>query len=168
VNRHQRVAVKIAAVNLLLVLLFPPFDQHSVVSALAPAFAGFYFFLYPPPFGEINVSVLTVEVMVVVVNAGIAWLLLRDRAPSAAKPGRRIQNAVVVATGANLILMLLFPPFTTVYALPEAMPPSFEGFQFILNLGPNHAIATAMLYMEVIFILVNGGLFWLSFNEEGI
>ena len=167
-NRHQRIAVKIAAVNLLLVLLFPPFDQHSIVSALAPTFAGFYFILNPPPVGAINFSVLMVEMMVVVVNAGIAWLLLRDRAPSAAKPGRRLQNAVVVATGANLILMLLFPPITTVYALPEAIPPAFEGFHFILNLGPNHAIATSMLYMEVIFILVNGGLFWLSFNEEGI
>jgi hypothetical protein len=152
-------------VNLLLILLFPPFDQHSVVNALTPTFAGFYFILNPPPLGQINFSVLTLEVMVVLVNAGIAWMLLRDRAAAAAKPKVRLRNAVVVATGVNLILMLLFPPFTTVYALPEAMPPSFEGFHFILNLGLNHAIATAMLYMEVVFILVNGGLFWLSFNE---
>jgi hypothetical protein len=164
-NRYQHIAVRIAAVNLLLILLFPPFDQHSVVNALAPTFAGFYFILNPPEFGQVNSSVLTLEVMVVLVNAGIAWMLLRDRAPGWEKSKVRLRNAVVMATGANLILMLLFPPFTTVYALPETMPPSFEGFHFILTLGPNHAIATAMLYMEVVFILVNGGLFWLSFNE---
>lgn len=164
-NRFQHIAVRIAAANLLLVLLFPPFDQHSIANALAPTFAGFYFILNPPVFAQINLSLLTLEVMVVVVNVGIAWLLLRDREASASKPKLRLQHAVLVTTGANLILMLLFPPFTTVYALLETVPPSFEGFHFILNLGPNHAIATAMLYMEVAFILVNGGLFWLSFNE---
>jgi hypothetical protein len=166
VNRHQRVAVAIAAVNLLLILLFPPFDYHSIATAFQPAFAGFYFAFSPPVYGQINSTLLTLEVMVVVVNVGIAWLLLRDRAPGAAKPRLSLQNAVLVATGANLILMMLFPPFTTVYTLTNPVPPTFEGFYFVFNQDPNHAISTGMLYIEVAFILVNGGLFWLSFNES--
>lgn len=164
-NRYQRIAVRIAAVNLLLILLFPPFDEHSIATAFPPAFSGFYFVLSAPFYAQVNFSMLTLEVMVVLVNTGIAWLLLRDRASGAEKPKLSLQNAVLIATGANLILMLLFPPFTTVYTLTNAVPPIFEGFSFIFNQDPNHAIATSMLYLEVIFILVNGGLFWLSFNE---
>lgn len=165
-NRYQRVAVGIAAVNLLLILLFPPFDHQALTNAFAPAFAGFYFAFNPPHLGQINSSMLTLEIMVVVVNIGIAWLLLRDRGPAAGKPKISLQNAVVIATGVNLVLMLLFPPFTTVYTLAEALPPSFEGFHFVFSQGPNHAISTGILYLEVAFILVNGGLFWLAFNEK--
>lgn len=164
-NRYQRIVVRIAVANLLLILFFPPFDQHSITTAFAPAFAGFYLLLDPPPFSQINFSVLQLEVMVVVVNTGIAWLLLRDKAAAPEKPKSRFQNAILIVIGANLILMLLFPPFTTVYTLTNALPPSFEGFYFIFNQLPNHAIATGFLYLEVAFILVNGGLFWLSFNE---
>lgn len=164
-NRHQRIAVAIAAANLLLILLFPPFDYHSIATAFPPAFAGFYFAFTPPVYGQINSTMLTLEVMVVLGNAVIAWLLLRDSVPGAEKPKLRLQNAVLIATGANLILMLLFPPFMTEYTLTSAVPPTFEGFHFIFSQDPNHAIATGILYLEIIFILVNGGLFWLSFNE---
>jgi hypothetical protein len=165
VNRYQRNAVRIALVNLLAILLFPPFDVQSIASAFAPAFAGFYFILDAPLFAQVNFSMLTLEVMVVVVNTGIAWLLLRDRAPVAEKPKLSLQNAVLIVTGVNLILMLLFPPFTTVYTLTNTLPPTFEGFHFIFSQDPDHAIATGILHLEIIFILVNGGLFWLSFNE---
>lgn len=164
-NRYQRIAVAIAAVNLLLILLFPPFDYHSIATAFPPAFAGFYFAFSPPVYGQINSTLLTLEVMVVLVNVGIACLLLRDRTSAAEKSKLSLQNAVLIATGANLILMLLFPPFTTVYTLTNPLPPTFEGFYFVFNQDPNHAISIGMLYIELAFILVNGGLFWLSFNE---
>ncbi|MGH8641315.1 MAG: hypothetical protein ACRET6_06375 [Burkholderiales bacterium] len=164
-NRHQRVAVAIAAVNLLVILLFPPFDYVSIATVFPPAFSGFYFAFSPPLYGQINSNLLTLEVMVVLGNAGIAWLLLRDRTSAAEKPKLSLQNAVLIATGANLILMLLFPPFTTVYTLTNPVPPMFEGFYFVFNQDPNHAIFIGMLYIELAFILVNGGLFWLSFNE---
>lgn len=164
-NRYQRIAVRIALVNLLLIVLFPPFDVHSIATAFPPAFSGFYFVLNAPLYAQVNFSLLTLEVMVVVVNTGIAWLLLQDRASATEKPRLSLQNAVLIATGANLVLMLLFPPFTTVYTLTNAVPPTFEGFSFIFNQDPNHAIATGVLYLEIIFILVNGGLFWLSFNK---
>jgi hypothetical protein len=166
VNRYQRVAVAIAAVNLLLILLFPPFDYHSIATAFPPAFSGFYFAFSPPVYGQINSTLLTLEVLVVLVNTVIAWLLLWDRASTAEKSRLSLQNAVLIATGANLILMLLFPPFTTVYTLTNPVPPTFEGFYFVFTQDPNHAISTGMLYIEIAFILVNGGLFWLSFNES--
>ena len=165
-NRYQSVAVRIAAINLLLILLFPPFDVPAVASAFAPPFAGFFFVLNPPAFGQINFNVLTLELMVVLVNTGIAWLLLRNRAPDTTRPRLSLQNAVLLVTAVNLVLMLLFPPFATVQTLTNPLTPSFEGFYFILSQEPNYAIATGILYMEVAFILINGGLFWLAFNQE--
>jgi len=166
VNRYQLIAVGIAAINLLLIFLFPPFDQYSIASASVPVFAGFHIAFSPPAYGEINISVLTLEVLVVLINAGIAWLLLRDKVP--ATTGRKfgLQNATLVAIGVNLVVMLLFPPFESVFALTKATLPSFEGFYFIFSRQPNHTIVTALLYIELVFILVNGALFWLIFNDR--
>lgn len=166
-NRNQKIALAIAAANLAVLLLFPPFDQHSIATSRIPVFAGFSLVFTPLPLSRVNSSVLTLEVIVLLVNAAVAWLLLRDR-PSDAPPRRRaaLQNAVLVITAANLVLMLLFPPFESVFAVTNAALPNFEGFYFIFSQKPNHTIVTTVLYIEVIFILVNGGLFWLIFKER--
>jgi len=157
----------VAAVNLLLVLLLPPFEQCSLASSQVPAFAGFNFILAAPSASQINTGVLWLETIVVLANAGIAWLLLRDR--SAAAPTRRkrhFQNGALVITGVNLVLMLLFPPFESVFAVTNAALPNFEGSYFIFSQKPNHTIVTTLLYVEVVFILANGALFWLIFKER--
>jgi heme/copper-type cytochrome/quinol oxidase subunit 2 len=167
VNRNQKIALAIAAANLALLLLFPPFDQHSIANSRVPVFAGFNFVFAALPRSQINSSVLVLEVIVLLVNAAVAWLLLRDR-QTGAPPRRRIafQNAVLIITAANLVLMLLFPPFESVFAVTNAALPNFEGFYFIFSQQPNHTIVTTVLYIEVIFILINGGLFWLIFKER--
>jgi hypothetical protein len=166
VNRHQCVVLGIAATNLLLILLFPPFDQHSIVSAKIPVFAGFYFAFAPPPNSQVNTGVLTLETVVLLINAAISWLLLRRWSQSGAKRRFSLQNVALVFTGANLVLVLLFPPFESVFALTNAALPSFEGFYFIFSQKPFHIIVTALLYIEVTFILINGALFWLVFKER--
>lgn len=165
-NRHQSLALAIATVNLLLILLFPPFDQYSIASSKAPIFAGFHFAFLPPPLGEINVDLLALECLVVLVNAGIAVLLLRDRPAKASHRRIGYQNATLIFTGGNLLLVLLFPPFESVFALTNATLPTFEGFYFIFFQQPNHTIVTTLLYLEVAFILVNGAIFWLIFKPR--
>ena len=164
-NRNQKIALAIAAANLAVLLLFPPFDQHSIANSKVPVFAGFNFVFASLPRSEINSGVLFLEAIVLLVNAAVAWLLLRDRAQDA-RPRLRIgfQNAVLVMTAANLVLMLLFPPFESVFAVTNAALPNFEGFYFIFSQKPNHTIVTTVLYLEVIFILVNGALLWLIFK----
>lgn len=167
INRNQAVALGIAAANLLVVLLFPPFDQYSIASSKVPVFAGFNFAFAAPPLSEVNTSVLWLEAIVVLANAGIAWMLFRER-PASPSSRRKvgIQNAVLLITGVNLVLMLLFPPFESVFAVTNAALPNFEGFYFIFGKKPNHTIVTTVLYIEVFFILVNGALFWLIFKER--
>ena len=77
-----------------------------------------------------------------------------------------LQNATLIFTGVNLVLVLLFPPFESVFAITSATLPTFEGFYVIFSQKPSHIIVTSLLYIEVIFILVNGALLWLIFKPK--
>jgi hypothetical protein len=110
---------------------------------------------------------LLLEAFVVLINAGIGWLLLQDK-PRPPSPRRRIgyQNAALIFAGVNLILILLFPPFESIFALTNAAIPTFEGFYLVFNRHPNHVIVTTLLYIEVIFILVNSAIAWLILRHH--
>lgn len=165
-NRNQGIALAVAMANMLLIGLFPPVDQYSIASSAVPVFAGFHFIGRIPPLSVINVDLLIIEFTVVLVNLAIAWLLLRSK--PVVTLGRRIslQNASLVFTGVNLVLMLLFPPMESVFALTKAAIPTFEGFYFIFSQKPAHVIVETLLYIEVTFILVNGALLWMIFRDR--
>jgi hypothetical protein len=165
-NRNQSIALAIAVANLLLMTLFPPIDQYSVASSVTPVFAGFYFIAGKPLMSVINTDLLTIQVIVVLINLAIAWLLLRDKPAGAKISSISLQNAALLFTGANLVLMLLFPPMESVFALTRAAIPTFEGFYFIFLQKPAHVIVETLLYLEIVFILVNGALLWLIFRDR--
>lgn len=165
-NRNQGIALAVAAANMLLITLFPPIDQYSVASSAIPVFAGFYFIAGKPPLSIINADLLAIEIVVVLVNLAIAWLLLRDKSPGARPRKMGLQNASLLFTGVNLVLMLLFPPMESVFALTKAAIPTFEGFYFIFSQKPAHVIVDTLLYIEITFILANGALLWLIFKER--
>ena len=166
-NTSQKIVLAIAAASLAFILLFPPFDQYSIANSRVPIFAGFYFFLAPPQYGAINNPMLLLEVFVVLINTGILWLLLREK-PDSPPPGRRIsyQQAALLFAGINLVVILLFPPFESIFALSNAAIPSFEGFYFVFDRRPNYVIVTTLLYLEVTFILVNAALAWFIFGRS--
>ncbi len=165
-NRNRSIALAIAVANLVLITLFPPVEQYSVASSTVPVFAGFYFITHKPPLSIVNVDLLTIEIIVVLVNLAIAWLLLQDRPRGARSRKLSLQNASLLFTGVNLVLMLLFPPMESVFALTKAAIPTFEGFFFIFTQKPAHVIVETLLYLEIMFILVNGALLWLIFKER--
>jgi hypothetical protein len=164
-NRNQAIALAIAAGNLVVMLLFPPVDVYSLAKSQLPVFGGFQYAFGRDPFTVVNSGMLALEAIVILVNASIAWLLLQPRRTY----GRRrigYQNATLIAVAVNLVLLVLFPPFESVYAVTQATLPTFEGFYLIFARQPNHVIVTPILYLEVIFVLVNGALFWLLFREK--
>lgn len=165
-NRNQGIALAIAVANILLITLFPPIDQFSIASSSIPVFAGFNFVFSMPPLSVINSDLLAIEIVVVLVNLAIAWLLLRDRPAGMISKKPSLQNASLLFTGVNLVLMLLFPPMESVFAISKAAIPTFEGFFFIFSQKPAHVIVDTLLYIEVTFILVNGALLWLIFRER--
>ena len=169
-NRNQKYVLAIAAGSVAVLLGFPPFDQFSLANSRFPAFGGFYPFFMAPPYGVINTSLLLLEVFVVLVNAGFGLLLARDRPdvqPSAQRRRISYQNAVLIFASANLLLVMLFPPLESVFALTNAALPSFEGFYLIFHKRPDHTVVTTLLYLEVMFILANAGIAWLIFRPRG-
>ncbi|MDH4149100.1 MAG: hypothetical protein OEW79_02830 [Betaproteobacteria bacterium] len=164
-NRSQGIALAVAIANVLLIGLFPPIDQYSVASTSIPIFSGFHFFATKPPLSIVNTPLLLIAMVVVLVNLAIAWLLLGTR-PGKSSRRMSLQNAALIFTGLNLVMMLLFPPMESVFALTRAAIPTFEGFYFVFSKKPAHVIVETLLYIEVVFILVNGALLWLIFRER--
>jgi lysylphosphatidylglycerol synthetase-like protein (DUF2156 family) len=164
-NTAQKYALLVAAANLVLVLLFPPYDYVSMLLGNIPTFDGFYFVLANEPHRVVNASFLTVEVIVVLTNACIATLLLRSPGASRAGGNPR-QRAVLGLVALNLILVLLFPPFENFSAITKAALPTFEGFAFVFGDNPMRQIVSPILYIEVALVLINGGLLWLLFRDK--
>jgi hypothetical protein len=165
-NLKQKIALGLGAVNLAVLWLFPPFDSFSFTDTKALIFAGFHFRFSRAANEVVNGNMLFLEVVVLLVNVGVAWLLLRD-VENAAGIKERInyQNAILLVMAANLTVIILFPPFQLFYAVTSALLPTFEGFYFIFLAGPMLTLVTPILYLEVIFVLFNGSILWLLFNR---
>lgn len=166
-NNGQRIALWIGLVNLAVMLLFPPFDSFSYTDTRSLVFAGFQFVFSAEGNEVINSDVLFLEIVVLLVNVGIAWLLLRDASHILVTQRRlNYQNAILLMVAANLTLILLFPPFEYFYAITNAVLPTFQGFYFIFSAGPALTIVAPILYLEVMFVLFNGAVLWLLFRKK--
>jgi hypothetical protein len=165
-NKNQAIALMVAAANLCLILLFPPFDAYSISNSRLPVFSGFEYYPRQTPNMVVNKSLLYLEIIVVLVNTCIGLLLLRTRKIEVRRRRLSLQNATLIFVSLNLVVILLFPPFESVYAMTNAALPTFEGFYFIFARQTNHVLVTTILYLEVFLVLVNGALFWLIFRER--
>lgn len=162
-NKYQRVTLIIAAINLLLMLLFPPYDYFSYAHQNVPNFVGFQFAFGGHPNSAVNRNFLTIEVIVVLINSTIAWLLLHARARLRRRLDR--QNLVLLGVAFNLLLALLFPPFQDHYTASTALLPSFDGYYFVFADNSMRVVVASMLWVELMFILVNGAMLWMLFHR---
>lgn len=166
-NRSQAIALTIAALNLALMLLFPPHDYVSLQRGNIPTFDGFYWVFTALPNRVVNRDFLALEIMVVLINAAIAWLLLHDSRRERRRTGMtRLQRGVLWLVAINLVLMLLFPPFENYGAITRAVIPTFDGFYFVFADNSKRQIITSILAIEVIVMLINGALAWLLFRRR--
>ena len=166
-NRKQRIAILVATINLGIVLLFPPFDYVSVAQDRVTTFAGFHFVFFVGDYLALNRNFLTLEVIVVLINACIALLVSRTLSGQpVAIAGNRNQRYLLAVVAFNLIIMLLFPPFENSMAITNAMIPTLEGFFFIFGDNAHRQIVTQILYLEIALILINGGLIWLMLKDR--
>ena len=166
-NRKQKIALWVGLVNLAVMLLFPPFDSFPFTDPESLVFAGFQFAFSAESNEVINQDVLFLEIVVLLVNVGVSWLLLRDaRHMLVTERHLNYQNAILLMVAANLTVILLFPPFEYVYAITNAVLPTFQGFYFIFSAGPMLTIVAPILYLEVMFVLFNGAVLWLLFRNK--
>ena len=167
-NTAQRIALVVAVVNLALLMIFPPYDYLSLQRGNIPTFDGFYFAFGSHQNRVLNSNFLALELIVVAINAGIALLLLRDPPLRAIRNpgGNRRQRIVLELVAVNLVLILLFPPFEYFSAITKAALPTFEGFYFLFGDNSQRQLITAILYIEVALVVINGGLLWLLFKDK--
>ena len=167
-NRYQWITLIVAAVNLALVRLFPPYDYFSAAFNNVPTFDGFHFFSTDAGSNlQVNTAFLQLETFVIVFNAVIAWLLLKTRIDAHVLQKKKTdwQRLVLIGVSLNLLMVLLFPPMENYYAVSRAALPSFDGFYFIFGEHGARTIVTQLLYIEVIFVLINGAMLWLLFRK---
>lgn len=164
-SRAQWVTLLATVANLALVLLFPPHDYLSLQRGNVATFAGFFWAFGEYPHHVLNSNFLALEVIVILINAAIAWMLLRSKAKTAQKT-LRYQRGVLLMVGFNLTLMLVFPPFENYTAVTKAMLPSFEGFYFVFGDNSQRQMVTTILSIEITLLLINAGLLLLFLKDR--
>lgn len=162
-NSSQAAVLAVALANLVVMLLFPPYDSLSIARSV-PSFDAFYFVLDRQYNRAINTDLLFLQVAWVLINASLAWLWLRNHDPANALLSRR--QGVLVFVILNLALVLLFPPFENYASAARFSASHFDSFYFLFGDKWQRSIYVPLLYLEVLCILVNGALLWLLFRER--
>ena len=67
-NKYQRIVVIVAAVNIALMLFFPPFLDNPIRRGVMPSFEGFYPLVSAFDGKRIHNELLTLQIMFVVIN----------------------------------------------------------------------------------------------------
>lgn len=162
-NRFQKIVLAGALANMVVLALFPPYDVESLMRGAA-VFDAFHPVFAAPANGLINANLLYFGLFAVFGNAAAAWVLLasgRDGRPRI-DPG----NLVVLMAFANLMVVFLFPPYEAVPVSGRFGGGTFDGFYFALGGTVRRTIFLPLLYIEVMYVLLNACAFWLALRER--
>ncbi|MBL8479807.1 MAG: hypothetical protein JNK59_10915 [Sterolibacteriaceae bacterium] len=81
-NKRQRSVLLLVAINLVLMVLFPPFEYYSAITKAAlPTFEGFYFVFGDNSQRQLVTPILYIEAALVLINGALLWLVFRDKTP---------------------------------------------------------------------------------------
>ncbi len=154
-NRFANIVLVGALVNLLVLMLFPPFDVVSLTDRGLRYFDAFYPVWAVPPNRAVNADLLFFAVYGVVGNAVASFIVLSRPRPLAPR------LIVLVMAFLNLVVVLLFPPFEAFPWAGRTTVGSFDGFYFAFGDKSSRRIFMPMLIMEMIYVLLNACSFWL-------
>jgi hypothetical protein len=157
-NKFQLTVLLAALANLALMLIFPPFNSQSMLRAGPASFDAFYPAFDAPVSATLSSGLLYLEVFFVLVNAVLAWVLLQGAPQQPSSPRVRWQNVLQWMVIANLLLILLFPPFET---QPDR---AFEGFRFALSGSVQRGIFLPFLFLELFLLALDAAGLWLAFG----
>lgn len=161
-NGSQVSLLAVASANLALMLLFPPYDSVALGRGSA-SFDAFYF-VFDAHFNKaINANLLLLQIYWVLINAALGLYLLRTRPAAPALLSRRA--GVVVLVAVNLALILLLPPFENYSSSYRFTGTYFDGFYFLFGDKWQRRIYLPLLYLELLWVLIDGAVLWLLFRE---
>jgi hypothetical protein len=160
INRYQRLLIIVAIVDVLVILLFPPFNDVPLARGSLPNFSGFHPLISLWGVKPVATDLLSIQLFFVLANTLAAFLFLQGEA------GRNFGYATGIAwfTVVNGAIILLFPPFEPYPGMFRSAGSSFDSFNFILGNRVSRPIFVPLLYLECVFIAVNALTLWLLFN----
>ncbi len=161
-NPYQRAVVIVAAVNLVLILLFPPFRELSIVRGAYENFDRFSWLLSGDP-QLIHGQLLAIELILVVSNALAGWLVMQHSGADAARPVQYNQGLMIFAA-VNFGLVFTFPPFEQYSRVIRLAIPQFDAFHFLFGEWGRQPFFVPLLHLECTLVAVNLLLFHLMFN----
>lgn len=162
-NKFQLTVLIAAMANLALLLLFPPYDSRPAGLLGQAGFDSFYFIFDAPANGIVNTGLLYLETLPVLVNAALAWLFLEGAPQRSSSPRVPWQRVLQWLVAADVLLIVLFPPFETRPLAAAFGDRALEGFDFVLSGGIQRGIFLPLLYMELSLLAVNTAALWLAF-----
>jgi hypothetical protein len=163
VNQYQKVIVVVAALNIVLLLMFPPVLGTSILRSAGHGFDSFMPLYQVLGKRQIYWDLLTIEIIFIAINALAAWLVMQH---SGEKPGRRVafDHGLLIFGAMDLALIFCFPPFQQYSTLIRVEMPRFDGFYFLLGDKMQRHFYVPLLYLECMVILVDLLLLYLMFN----
>ena len=166
-NSHQKKLLAALAANVLLVLLFPPFDSLSIgfggAARSGATFDAFYFVFDRQYNKVVNTSLLFLELAWLMVNGTLGWLLLRNY--NASKAMMSARNATISFAAVNIAVMILLPPFENYASALRISGTYFDGFYLLFGDKWQRRFYVPLLYLEIFWVLLNSALIWLLFRD---
>lgn len=162
-NKYQRVVIVIAAIDVLVMLLFPPFNDTPLRKGDLPSLEGFYPLISHIGVKPLNGPLLAIQLMLVVANAMAAYLCLETRKNDEI-PTFNFTAGIAFFAAVNLATVVLFPPFQPYSSILRDVGASFDSFDFLWGNRSERPIFVPLLYLEVVFLAVNVLALWLFFN----
>lgn len=154
-NRYSNVVLFGALINILVLMLFPPFDVVSLTDRGVRYFDAFHPMFAVPPNRVINADLLFFAIYGVVGNALAAFILLSRAQPIAPR------HIVLLMAFVNVTVVLLFPPFEAFPWAGRTTVGTFDGFYFAFGDKSRRAVFMPMLTIEIIYVLLNACAYWL-------
>jgi len=155
-NKYQRLVITVAIIDLIVILLFPPFVEKSLARNAFPTFDGFYFLLSEINRRPIDAALLSLELLWVGANLMSAWLLLSGTGRNVPGEARfSFGFGIAMVTLVNLAIVFLFPPFEQYNSVLRTTAPGFDSFYFVFGNRSARPIFVPLLQLQVFFILIN-------------
>jgi hypothetical protein len=162
-NQYQRVIVVVTALNVVLLLLFPPILDTSILRGASHSFDSF-----SPIFAiwgtrQIYWDLLTIEIVFVVTNALAGWLVMQH---SGDRPERsaNVNQGLLIFGAVDAALIFSFPPFEQYSSLIRIQIPHFDGFYFLFGDKMQRHFFVPLLYLECMLIAIDLLILYLLFG----
>ena len=154
-NKYQRLVVATALMNMLAMVLFPPFASQPLAKGSLPSFEGFYPLVTQLGSKPLYKELLTLELMFVIINTLTAWLILQKKKHPTNIPDFAFGHAIGWFAAINLAIIFTFPPFEPYPSLLRTETGEFDSFYFILGHRSQRAIFWPLLYLECMLVIIN-------------